>query len=370
MYYTTPSIACPDHNAGWLDGQRRSYFPQDLYTTEKHLLYKCLQTLLYAEQKRLGMLNPYAEEFVPTEKISGYDDIGVGVGDKTNSTTRNTNSLSQRKTHVVREKDQDQNTTIDIIKNNKSKIKPNTFGWKVSKYGLKKVGRKVLTTQTAKTTKPIQSITTNQNRFQILADTLDEDLSNDNTVIRGLTLDIKNEELQKECIEAKKNMKIMRERYDVEAMSGHVLERLLMEYKGTYDDYKTKCSEVEESKRTIHELQNDKRTALAAKEATEAALYGYQEAMEENDTLRNKNNELLRKVSILESKMEERNDWKARYEDEERKSKELNLNLERSNELLDLMSHRLGKEVAEMKKLARQDMVKVPKTKKAQRRSR
>ena len=175
------------------------------------------------------------------------------------------------------------------------------------------------------------------------------------------------ENARKENQNTKKNMTFLKEKFDAEETNVKVLEELL---KGIYDDYTTKCGEVEESKRTIHELQNDKRTALAAKEATEAALYGYQEAMEENDTLRNKNNELLRKVSILESKMEERNDWKARYEDEERKSKELNLNLEKSNELLDLLSHQLGKEVAEMKKLARQDMVKVPKTKKAQRRSR
>ena len=128
------------------------------------------------------------------------------------------------------------------------------------------------------------------------------------------------------------------------------------------DDRYTKLAE------NYAKAQNDKRTALAAKEAAEAALYGYQEANEENNTIMNKNNELLLKVSILECKIEERNDWKARYEDEERKSKALNLKLKKSNELFDFLSKQLGKEAAEMKKQARQASVKVPKMKKAQRR--
>ena len=136
----------------------------------------------------------------------------------------------------------------------------------------------------------------------------------------------------------------MKEKIDVEQTNVKVLEELL---KGFYYDYMTKCGEVEESKRTIQDLQKDKRTVLAAKEATEVALYGYQEAMEENDNLMNKNKELLRKVSILECKMEDETELsniknecdmialerdKLKVKNEEsvesfRKQKEVNLNM-------------------------------------------
>ena len=196
---------------------------------------------------------------------------------------------------------------------------------------------------------------------------------------------LKNMQLENVWMESqnmKKTTTLLKEQFDVEATNVKVLEEFL---KANCDDYKTKCGEVEELKKTMYEIQNEginskriikglcnqlKHKNNTEKEAAEAALYEYQEAIEENNTLMNKNNELLLKVSILERKMEERNDWKTRYEDEARKSKELNLNLERSNELLDVMSQRLGKEVAEMNKLARQDSVKAPKKKKAQRQQR
>ena len=92
----------------------------------------------------------------------------------------------------------------------------------------------------------------------------------------------------------------------------------------------------------------------AAKEASEAALYGHQEALEENNALMNKNNELTLKVSMLELKIEERNDWKARCEDEEKKTKVLNKKLKHSNESHDFLAKQLGKEVVEMKKKGKQ----------------
>ena len=64
----------------------------------------------------------------------------------------------------------------------------------------------------------------------------------------------------------------------------------------------------------------------------------------------NKNNELTLKVTMLELKIEERNDWKARYENEEKKTKVLNIKLKNSNKLFDFLTKQLGKEVVEMKK--------------------
>ena len=68
MYTTLPSAAGFDQNAGWSAGSR-GYFSTDLYTIERHLIIKCLETLLYEKQQYLGMLNPYADEYFPsTEK--------------------------------------------------------------------------------------------------------------------------------------------------------------------------------------------------------------------------------------------------------------------------------------------------------------
>ena len=58
----------------------------------------------------------------------------------------------------------------------------------------------------------------------------------------------------------------------------------------------------------------------ATKEASEAFLIKYQEVLEEKNIIMSKNNELTLRVSTLEREIDERNDWKARYEDEEKKT--------------------------------------------------
>ena len=69
MYRIPPLSAGQSHNAGWLADSHVFLPTTDLYTAERHLLLKCLTTLLYAEQKRLGMLNPFvAEYYPPTDK--------------------------------------------------------------------------------------------------------------------------------------------------------------------------------------------------------------------------------------------------------------------------------------------------------------
>ena len=167
-----------------------------------------------------------------------------------------------------------------------------------------------------------------ENYYSVLED--DIPIENDDSIVIPIKLDMNNEEMtielnllkqrlvleevrtaevekhlenaRKENQHMKKNMKTMNEKVDIEQTNVKVLEELL---KGIYDDYTTKCGEVEDSKRTINDLQNEKRNVLAAKNATEAALHGYQEALDENYNLMNKNKELLRKVSILECKMNE-----------------------------------------------------------------
>ena len=80
MYYTIPSTADPNHYAGWLEGPHRSYYSYKLYAMEKHLIYRCLEMLLYAEWKQLGILNPYAKEFYPLIKSKH-----VGIATKARS---------------------------------------------------------------------------------------------------------------------------------------------------------------------------------------------------------------------------------------------------------------------------------------------
>ena len=76
MYATTHLAAGYDHSTGWSAGSR-GYFSTDLYTTERYLVIKCLETLLYEKQKSLGMLNPYAIEYFPsTENRQQKDTAG------------------------------------------------------------------------------------------------------------------------------------------------------------------------------------------------------------------------------------------------------------------------------------------------------
>ena len=65
MHKTPSSTAGHSHNAGWLARSHVFYPTTELHTAERHLLLKCLETLLYAEQKCLGMLNPFAAEYYP-----------------------------------------------------------------------------------------------------------------------------------------------------------------------------------------------------------------------------------------------------------------------------------------------------------------
>ena len=89
------------------------------------------------------------------------------------------------------------------------------FGWKVVNNGLKKITHDDSTKE--------ESYVTNNNRFKVLEDDLDLELDPDNTVVKGIACDIKNEELEQEYAEVKKKLQVMRESYDVEVMSGQVM---------------------------------------------------------------------------------------------------------------------------------------------------
>jgi len=86
-----------------------------------------------------------------------------------------------------------------------------------------------------------------------------------------------------------------------------------------------------------------------------------QNSRKEWETLKKEHDQLKKDQEGLENQLEAKrreieqfnsllDDWKARYENEERKSKELNFKLEKSNELFDYLAKQVGKEAAEMKK--------------------
>ena len=65
MYAIASVPGRQNHNAGWLEQPHSFYYTTELCTEERYLIYKCLNALLYTEQKCLGILNPYAEEYFP-----------------------------------------------------------------------------------------------------------------------------------------------------------------------------------------------------------------------------------------------------------------------------------------------------------------
>ena len=133
----------------------------------------------------------------------------------------NKNKSSQRKKQRVREKDHDNKNTIDLLKDNVSKIRTNTFGWKVIKYRLRK--------STPETEPKAKLIQTHTNRFKILEDEQEFELMQDNTVVGGIAQDIKNEELEKENKNLKNKLLAMHESYDAEVMSGQIMQKFLMQ---------------------------------------------------------------------------------------------------------------------------------------------
>jgi len=71
-----PLIVGYSYKEGWLACMHSFYLMDKLYTAEWYLLFKCLDTLLYAKQKCLGILNPFTAEFVPqTEKENAFENF-------------------------------------------------------------------------------------------------------------------------------------------------------------------------------------------------------------------------------------------------------------------------------------------------------
>ena len=175
-----------------------------LYTDWDHLFRELITVLIYEKKMHLGMLNPFAEVYIP--KKDQNNGKGPHKAENESNKTQKIQEECERQDH------RSQNNESSI----KSDWHKQNFGWQIA-------DKKVKHKRVVKACKPTTPIS---NRYEVLADEK-EYIGNENVVAHVIAKDIEKEDLEKVCGRLKIDAEELKECFEVEKMTVSTLEEFI-----------------------------------------------------------------------------------------------------------------------------------------------